>query len=155
MNIKSSNNKIGIILMICAILSYSCMDGVIRYLSQHYNVITLGMFRYWVFASFIIILYSRKGKSLRIVSRSRNTLLQILRSIILTVELCFAHYCFYKIGLIQTSAIFAALSGQITTRITAHQKITQKNAPLGPKSPSLFFRRTPFRANSENRIKSD
>ena len=107
MNIKSSNNKIGIILMICAILSYSCMDGVIRYLSQHYNVITLGMFRYWVFASFIIILYSRKGKSLRIVSRSRNTLLQILRSVILTVELCFAHYCFYKIGLIQTSAIFA------------------------------------------------
>jgi drug/metabolite transporter (DMT)-like permease len=107
MNIKASNNKIGIFLMICAILSYSFMDGIIRYLSQHYNVITLGMFRYWVFALFIIILYSRKGKSLKVVSKSKNQFLQILRSVILTVELCFAHYCFYKIGLIQTSAIFA------------------------------------------------
>ena len=102
-----SNNKMGIVLMISAILCYSCMDGIIRYLSQHYNVITLGMFRYWFFALFIIIFYSRKGKSLKIVSKSKIQFLQILRSVILTVELCFAHYCFYKIGLIQTSAIFA------------------------------------------------
>ena len=73
MNIQASNNKIGIFLMICAILSYSFMDGVIRYLSQHYNVITLGMFRYWVFALFIIILYSRKGKSLKVVYKSNTT----------------------------------------------------------------------------------
>lgn len=102
-----SNNKMGIVLMICAILCYSCMDGIIRYLSQHYNVITLGMFRYWFFALFIIIFHSRKGKSLKIVSKSEIQFLQILRSIILTVELCFAHYCFYKIGLIQTASIFA------------------------------------------------
>tara|TARA_B110001454_G_scaffold28544_1_gene27913 strand:- start:731 stop:1534 length:804 start_codon:yes stop_codon:yes gene_type:complete len=83
------------------------MDGIIRYLSQHYNVITLGMFRYWFFALFIIIFHSRKGKSLKIVSKSKIQFLQILRSVILTVELCFAHYCFYKIGLIQTASIFA------------------------------------------------
>lgn len=102
-----SSNKMGIVLMICAILCYSCMDGIIRYLSQHYNVVTLGMFRYLFFALFIIILHTRKGKSLRKVSKSKVQLLQIIRSIILTVELCCAHYCFYKIGLIQTSAIFA------------------------------------------------
>ena len=102
-----SNNKMGIVLMISAILCYSCMDGIIRYLSQHYNVITLGMFRYWFFALFIIIFHSRKGKSLKIVSKSKIQFLQILRSVILTVELCFAHYCFYKIGLIQTASIFA------------------------------------------------
>ncbi len=102
-----SNNKMGIVLMISAILCYSCMDGIIRYLSQHYNVITLGMFRYWFFALFIIIFHSRKGKSLKIVSKSKMQFLQILRSVILTVELCFAHYCFYKIGLIQTASIFA------------------------------------------------
>ena len=92
-----SNNKMGIVLMICAILCYSCMDGNIRYLSQHYNVITLGMFRYLFFALFIIILHTRKGKSLRKVSKSKVQLLQIIRSIILTIELCCAHYCFYKI----------------------------------------------------------
>jgi len=83
------------------------MDGIIRYLSQYYNVITLGMFRYWFFALFIILIHSRDGKSLIEVSKSKVKFLQITRSIILTIELCCAHYCFYKIGLIQTSAIFA------------------------------------------------
>ena len=107
MHTKLVNNKMGILLMVTAIFSYSCMDGIIRYLSQYYNVITLGMFRYWFFALFIILIHSKKGKSFRQVSKSKVKLLQIIRSIILTVELCFAHYCFYKIGLIQTSAIFA------------------------------------------------
>ena len=107
MNTKFVNNKMGIILMICAILSYSCMDGIIRYLSQYYNVITLGMFRYWFFALFIILIHSQKGKSLRKASNSKVKFLQVIRSIVLTIELCFAHYCFYKIGLIQASAMFA------------------------------------------------
>ena len=107
MHTKLVNNKMGILLMVTAIFSYSCMDGIIRYLSQYYNVITLGMFRYWFFALFIILMHSKKGKSFRQVSKSKVKLLQIIRSIILTIELCFAHYCFYKIGLIQTSAIFA------------------------------------------------
>jgi len=107
MHTKLVNNKMGILLMLTAIFSYSCMDGIIRYLSQYYNVITLGMFRYWFFALFIILIHSKEGKSFRQVSKSKVKLLQIIRSIILTIELCFAHYCFYKIGLIQTSAIFA------------------------------------------------
>ena len=107
MHAKLVNNKMGILLMVTAILSYSCMDGIIRYLSQYYNVITLGMFRYWFFALFIILMHSKKGTSLKKTSKSKVKILQIFRSIILTVELCFAHYCFYKIGLIQTSAIFA------------------------------------------------
>jgi len=107
MHAKLVNNKMGILLMLTAIFSYSCMDGIIRYLSQYYNVITLGMFRYWFFALFIILIHSKKSKSFRQVSKSKVKLLQIIRSIILTIELCFAHYCFYKIGLIQTSAIFA------------------------------------------------
>lgn len=107
MNRKTSNSKMGIALMICAIFSYSCMDGVIRYLAQFYNVITLGMFRYCFFLSFVILIHSREGKSLIDVSKSKVKFLQIIRSIIITVELCSAHYCFYKIGLIQTSAIFA------------------------------------------------
>ena len=73
--------------MICAVFSYSCMDGVIRYLSQHYNVITLGMFRYWFFALFIIIIHSRKDKSLNKTAKSKTQLLQIIRSIILAIEL--------------------------------------------------------------------
>tara|TARA_Y100001970_G_scaffold286213_1_gene407844 strand:- start:5190 stop:5996 length:807 start_codon:yes stop_codon:yes gene_type:complete len=83
------------------------MDGIIRYLSQYYNVITLGMFRYWFFVIFVFYISSRRGHSFLKISKSKIQYLQIIRSVILTVELCSAHYCFYKIGLIQTSAIFA------------------------------------------------
>ncbi len=104
---RLANNKMGILLMVIAVFSYSCMDGVIRYLSQYYNVITLAMFRYWFFVIFIVFIFSRNGQSFIKLSKSKVKYLQVIRSIILTVELCSAHYCFYKIGLIQTSAIFA------------------------------------------------
>ena len=40
--------------------------------------------------------------------RSQFKLIQIIRGSILAIEMCFAHYCFLKIGLIETHAIFAS-----------------------------------------------
>jgi len=101
------------------------MDGIIRYLSQYYNVITLGMFRYWFFVIFVLYISSRKRHSFIKISKSKIQYLQIVRSIILTVELCSAHYCFYKIGLIQTSAIFAIgpLIGTVLSVIILKEKV--------------------------------
>lgn len=84
------------------------MNGVTRHLSEHYNVITLNMIRYWFFALFLISINSNKNKSVLKVSKSKNTILQIIRGSILAIEMCFAHYCFLKLGLIETSAIFSA-----------------------------------------------
>lgn len=122
---KISNNRAGILLMVTAIFSYSCMDGIIRYLSQYYNVITLGMFRYWFFILFVLFLSSRNRYSFIELSNSKIKYLQILRSTILTVELCLAHYCFYKIGLINTSAIFAVgpLIGTALSVIILREKV--------------------------------
>ena len=119
------NNKIGILLMITAVFCYSCMDGIIRYLSQYYNVITLGMFRYWFFVIFVFYISSRPGHSFLKISKSKIQYLQIIRSIILTVELCSAHYCFYKIGLIQASAIFAIgpLIGTALSVVVLNEKV--------------------------------
>lgn len=107
MKLKSANNILGILLMICAMICFSCMDGVIRYLSQYYNVITIGMFRYWFFALFIIFINIKKKHTFKSVAKSNSIKIQILRSIILTTELCLAHYCYFKIGLIQASCMFA------------------------------------------------
>ena len=107
MNHPLSKNKKGIFLLIFAILCFSIMSGITRYLSEYYNVITLNMFRYWFFALFLISLNSNKNYSIIQVSKSKKKIIQIFRGSMLAIQMCFAHYCFLKLGLVQTSSIFA------------------------------------------------
>ena len=107
MLVKLNNSNKGIICIVIAVFCYAVMDGFIKYLSQHYNVITISMFRYWFFAIFILLINSRKDIYLISIPLSKVRYIQILRSTILVFEVCLCHYCFLKIGLIQTSSLFA------------------------------------------------
>ena len=95
-------------MMIAAIFLLSIMDGFSKYLSQHYSVIAINMFRYWFFGIIIFFLCIDKNNNKIEVPFSKYRLIQILRGTILAIEMCFAHYCFLKIGLIETHAIFAS-----------------------------------------------
>ena len=105
--LKLKNKTTGILFIVSAVLCFSIMNGITKYLSEFYNVITLNMFRYWFFAVFLFFINSNKNKSIVIVSKSKNRLLQTFRGSMLAIQMCFAHYCFLKLGLIETSAIFA------------------------------------------------
>ena len=94
--------------MISAIFLLSIMDGFSKYLSQHYSVIAINMFRYWFFGILILFLCIDKNKKTISLPKSRFRVIQIFRGSILAIEMCFAHYCFLKIGLIETHAIFAS-----------------------------------------------
>tara|TARA_B100001093_G_scaffold20029_1_gene17981 strand:+ start:2369 stop:3169 length:801 start_codon:yes stop_codon:yes gene_type:complete len=83
------------------------MNGITRELSETYNVITLNMFRYWFFAFILILINTYNKKSTVLISKSKKKYLQIFRGSMLAIQMCFAHYCFLKLGLIETSAIFA------------------------------------------------
>ena len=107
MLLKLNNSNKGILCMIIAVLCYAVMDGFIRYLSQYYNVITISMFRYWFFAIFILLINSKKDIPLISVPLTKVRNIQLIRSVILVFEVCLCHYCFLKIGLIQTSSLFA------------------------------------------------
>ena len=94
--------------MISAIFLLSIMDGISKYLSQHYSVIAINMFRYWFFGALLIFLsYAPKEKKIKL-PKTKYKYIQIIRGIILAIEMCFAHYCFLKIGLIESHAIFAS-----------------------------------------------
>jgi len=84
------------------------MDGFSKYLSQHYSVIAINMFRYWFFGILIFFLCIDKNKKKIFLPKTKFRYVQIFRGSILAVEMCFAHYCFLKIGLIETHAIFAS-----------------------------------------------
>ena len=104
----NNNVTLGIVLMISAVFLLSIMDGISKYLSQHYSVIAINMFRYWFLGALLILLsFSPSEKKIKL-PRTKYKYIQILRGTILTVEMCFAHYCFLKIGLIETHAIFAS-----------------------------------------------
>ena len=103
-----NNVSLGILLMVSAIFLLSIMDGISKYLSQHYSVIAINMFRYWFFGALLIFLsYAPKEKKIKI-PKTKYKYIQILRGTILAIEMCFAHYCFLKIGLIESHAIFAS-----------------------------------------------
>ena len=108
MFVQSSSNTKGILFMVSAIFCLSMMDGFTRYLTDYYNVIAINMFRYFFLFLFVILINSTKNKSVVYVSKSKFRLIQILRGTILAVEMCFAHYLFLKIGLIEAHAIFAS-----------------------------------------------
>ena len=92
-----NNVSLGIALMISAIFLLSIMDGISKYLSQHYSVIAINMFRYWFFAFLLFIMsFSPKEKKI-IVPKTNYRFIQIVRGTILAIEMCFAHYCFLKI----------------------------------------------------------
>ena len=108
MNYIKSSNATGILFMVSAIFCLSLMDGFTRYLTDYYNVISINMFRYFFLFAFVILINSQKKKSVILVSKSKFRFIQLVRGSILAIEMCFAHYLFLKMGLIETHAIFAS-----------------------------------------------
>jgi|TARA_B100001093_G_scaffold109011_1_gene101336 drug/metabolite transporter (DMT)-like permease len=66
------------------------------------------MFRYFFLFLFVISINNIGNRSVIVVSKSKYKIIQIIRGTILAIEMCFAHYLFLKIGLIETHAIFAS-----------------------------------------------
>ncbi len=103
----NNNPRLRIMLMILATMVFAIQDGVSRHLAAHYNVITVVMLRYWFFALFVIALSAQQKGGLRRVVRSRAPVLQVLRGLILVVEIGLTVVAFVVLGLIETHAVFA------------------------------------------------
>ncbi len=88
-------------------MCFSIMNGVIKHLAETYNVVTLNMFRYWFFALMIILINTNNRTAIIKISDSKKKYIQIFRGSLLAVQMCFAHYCFLELGLIETSAILS------------------------------------------------
>ena len=101
------------------------MNGVTKHLAETYNVIALNMFRYWFFALTIILVNSKNKISIVQAANSKRKFIQIFRGSLLAIQMCFAHYCFLELGLIETSAIFAVSPLFVTALaiIFLHEKV--------------------------------
>ena len=114
------NQRLGIWLMVLTTFIFASQDGISRHLAGEYNVLMVVMIRYWFFAAFVIALTSRQSGGLRKVISTQQPGLQILRGLILIVEICVMVLAFTLLGLVESHAVFtsyplliAALSGPI------------------------------------------
>ncbi len=115
-----NNRRSGILLMILTMFVFASQDGISRHLASTYNAQLVVMVRYWFFAIFVLWFTGRSEGGVKAVASSPVMGLQILRGVVLAVEIWVAILSFTYMGLIASHAIFAcyplmiaALSGPI------------------------------------------
>lgn len=114
------NVRLGIILMLSAMLVFAIQDGISRQLADKYNVMTVVVIRYWFFAAFVLAWSHFRGGGIRKVAHTTQPILQISRGVLLVAEICVMVYAYTLLGLIESHVVFAcypllviALSGPI------------------------------------------
>ncbi len=114
------DTRLGIALMLAATLVLSVQDGVSRHLASEYNVLMVVTIRYWFFAGLVIAMARRRNGGIRATAATAQPILQILRGVLLAVEICLLVLAFTLLGLVESHAIFAcsplivaALSGPV------------------------------------------
>lgn len=114
------NNRLGAWLMIATSFVFAMQDGISRHLADTYNVYMVVMIRFWFFAAFVMIVAARRPGGIRAAVRTHFPVLQTLRGLILTVEICVMVTAFTILGLVESHAVFtcypllvAALSGPV------------------------------------------
>jgi drug/metabolite transporter (DMT)-like permease len=105
MNVQ--NARAGIGFMVLATIIFSVQDALSRYLAGEYNVLMVVMIRYWFFAGFVILLAVRAPGGIRAAFGAHFRRLQMLRGILLALQICVLVMSFTMIGLVGTHAIFA------------------------------------------------
>ncbi|PRY24357.1 drug/metabolite transporter (DMT)-like permease [Aliiruegeria haliotis] len=120
MNQVGQSARLGIILMIATCFVFAVQDGISRHLAGEYNVYMVVMIRYWFFAAFVLTVSARQAGSIRAAAATSQPALQIIRGLLLTLEILVMVSAFVLLGLVESHAIFAsyplivaALSGPI------------------------------------------
>lgn len=111
---------LAILVMCVTAFIFALQDSFSRVLGEGYPPILVVMIRYWVFAAFVIALVSRQSGGLRRAVRTKRPITQIVRGILLVVEVLIMVEAFVRLGLVETHAVFAsypllvaALSGPV------------------------------------------
>lgn len=91
-------------LTILAILIFGIQDAVSKQLVQDYSPFQLAMLRFWAFAAFSLFLVARQAP-IRQALQSRAPLLQVLRGVLLVVDIWFFAFALKDVPLAELQAI--------------------------------------------------
>ncbi|MDQ0321947.1 drug/metabolite transporter (DMT)-like permease [Pararhizobium capsulatum DSM 1112] len=103
-----SSKKTGYIFVLLAITIFSIQDAISKYLGSIYPPVLITMIRYWAFASFALAWAARSPGGLPVAFRTRRPILQILRGVLLAVQIVIVITSFAQVGLAHSQAIFSS-----------------------------------------------
>lgn len=114
------NQGKAILLMCLVSFTFGMQDGFSRYLGGKYSPMFIIMLRFWFMAVFVTLLAMRAPGGLHEAVKSKRPVLQVIRGVLLVLEILVTIIAFVRLGLIDTHAIFActpllvvALSGPV------------------------------------------
>ena len=102
------NNRLGILLMVATTLVFAAQDGISRHLASEYNVIMVVTIRYWFFGLFVLAMAARQTGGLARALRPNRPVLQIVRGLLLSTQICVMVLAFVLLGLVESHAVFAS-----------------------------------------------
>jgi drug/metabolite transporter (DMT)-like permease len=118
--VTEQNLRLGILYMVATTIVFAAQDVLSRHLAETYNVLMVVMIRFWFFAAFVVAIAARQAGGLRAAATTRRPGIQMLRGLLLPVEICIMVLAFTLIGLVESHAVFttypllvAALSGPL------------------------------------------
>ncbi len=101
---RADNVALGIGLSLLAIIIFGIQDAVSKLLVQDYSPFQIAMMRFWAFAAFSLFLVARQGP-LRQAFRSKHPWLQLLRALLLVVDIWFFAAALQTVPLAELQAI--------------------------------------------------
>lgn len=102
------STPLGYVFALLAFAIFSVQDGVSKHLGMAYPPVLVAMIRYWAFGVFAVLLAMRARGGLRAAIATKRPVLQILRGVLLAVQIPIAISAFTMVGLAQSQAIFAS-----------------------------------------------
>ena len=113
-----TNTLRGVAFMVATTIIFAAQDGLSKALAENHSAFFVTMWRYWAFGAVCLLLLWRTG--FRTGLASNQVPLQIIRGVLLALEICVAIAAFALLGLAATHAILAfmplfvvALSGPV------------------------------------------
>lgn len=107
-NRTAQNPRLGIILMITAIMIFAVQDALSRHLAGTYNAWMIVTIRYWFFAVAAVVLTARQPGGVMRAIRTRHPLVQTFRGVALALQIGVVVLSFTLLGLVGTHALMAS-----------------------------------------------
>lgn len=98
----------GYIYALLAIVIFAIQDGISKHLGSLYPPVFVAMIRYWAFALFAVVLATRASGGLKVTAATKRPLLQVLRGLLLPLQIVMVITSFTLVGLAHSQAILAA-----------------------------------------------
>ncbi|MEM1277825.1 MAG: DMT family transporter [Pseudomonadota bacterium] len=97
----------GIRYAVLAMVCFAAQDAVSKHLAESYPVPFFVMLRYWAFAAFVILFAARQPGGIRSAVRTKRPVLQIIRGVLLVVQILVFVAALDLLGLAPMMALFA------------------------------------------------